>query len=181
MTVNDIIDGIIQKQNAIGMTNQQLADASGVPKSTIDRIRRHDTPNPTMQTILDLAAAVGYTFTNQPEPTPPIPETVTINDPMLKILLAHYEQQSLAHSEHLKRTASHYNMLLAEKNRTIRTLSVIIGLLISGFFSILLIDLATPELGWFPHDANSITIGLAIVGIITLISGAFILRKKAKE
>ena len=81
----------------------------------------------------------------------------------------------------MKRVTSHFNMLLAEKNRWIRTLSIILGLLITGFFSILLIDLATPDLGWFPHDANSITIGLAAVGIIALSFGAYFLRKRVKE
>ena len=174
MTTPEILDGIFRKQHEIGMTNQQFSDASGVPKASIERIKRGDTTNPTIETILALSAAVGYTFSNQPESTPPIPETV-------KILLAHYEQQDISHSEQMKRMDAHYNMLLAEKNRWIRTLSIIIGLMVSGFFSILLIDLATPELGWFPHDANSITIALAIVGVMALVCGVVMLRKKVKE
>ena len=181
MTTPEILDGIFRKQTEIGMTNQQLSDASRVPKATIERIKRGDTANPTIETVLALAAAVGYTFSNQPEPTPPIPESVKINDPMLQILLAHYEQQAITHAEQIKRVTSHFNMLLAEKNRWIRTLSIILGLLITGFFSILLIDLATPDLGWFPHDANSITIGLAAVGVIALSFGAYFLRKRVKE
>ena len=181
MTTPEILDGIFRKQHEIGMTNQQFSDASGVPKASIERIKRGDTTNPTIETILALSAAVGYTFSNQPEPIPPIPETVKVSDPMLKILLAHYEKQEIDHAEQIKRVTSHFNMLLAEKNRWIRTLVIIIGLMVSGFFSILLIDLATPELGWFPHDANSITIGLAAIGVLALIAGAVILRKKVKE
>ena len=181
MTTPEILDGIFRKQHEIGMTNQQFSDASGVPKASIERIKRGDTTNPTIETILALSAAVGYTFSNQPEPTPPIPETIKINDPMLQILLAHYEKQEIDHAEQIKRVTSHFNMLLAEKNRWIRTLSIILGLMVTGFFSILLIDLATPEIGWFPHDANSITIGLAIVGVLALACGAAMLRKKVKE
>ena len=181
MTTPEILDGIFRKQTEIGMTNQQLSDASRVPKPSIERIKRGDTANPTIETVLALAAAVGYTFSNQPEPTPPIPETVSVNDPMLQILLAHYEQQAITYAEQMKRVTSHFNMLLAEKNRWIRTLSIILGLLITGFFSILLIDIATPDIGWFPHDADSITIGLAVVGIIALIFGAYFLRKRVKE
>ena len=181
MTTAEILDGIFRKQHEIGMTNQQFSDASGVPKASIERIKRGDTTNPTIETILALSAAVGYTFSNQPEPAPPIPETVKVNDPMLQILLAHYEQQGIAHAEQMKRVTSHFNMLLAEKNRWIRTLSIIIGLMVSGFFSILLIDIATPELGWFPHTANSITIMLAIVGVVALVCGVVMLRKKVRE
>lgn len=181
MTVTDIVDGIIQKKNAIGMTNQQLSDASGVPKPTIDRILRHDTPNPTMQTVLDLAAAVGYTFSNHPDQLPAVPDENKIKDPMTLHMINYYERQSIAYEERIKRVTSHFNMLLAEKNRWIRTLSIIIGLMVSGFFSLLLIDLATPELGWFPHNANSITIALAIVGVLALSGGAALLRKRVKE
>lgn len=180
MTVTDIIDGIIQKKNEIGMTNQQLADASGVPKSTVDKVCRRDTSNPTIQTILDMAAAVGYSFSNHPDMISPIPEDKTIKDPMTLHMINYYERQSLAYEERIKRVTSHFNMLLSEKNRWIQTLVTIIGIMIVGFISLLLIDIATPDVGWFPHDASSIAIGLAIVGMVALICGAFLLRKKVK-
>lgn len=181
MTVTDIIDGIIQKQNQIGMSNQQLADASGVPKATVERIRRGDTQNPTTQTLLDLAAAVGYTFSNHPEQLPPVPEESKIKDPMVLHLINHYERQSQDYEERLKRVMAHYNMLLTEKNRSIQTKDTIIGIMIVGFISLLLMDIATPELGWFPHDANAIAICIAIISVVGLIGGAFLLRKRVKE
>ena len=181
MTVTDIIDGIIQKQNQIGMSNQQLADASGVPKATVERIRRGDTQNPTTQTLLDLAAAVGYTFSNHPEQLPAVPEESNIRDPMILHMINHYERQAQAYEERIKRVTSHFNMLLAEKNRWIQTLCTIIGLLIAGFISLLLMDIATPELGWFPHDANAISICIAIVAVLGLIGGVLLLRKRVKE
>ena len=181
MTVTDIIDGIIHKKNSIGLTNQQLADASGIPKTTIDRILRHDTPNPSMQTVLDLAAAVGYSFSNHPEQVLPVPESAKLDDPMIQHMINFYERQAVSYEERLKRTAAVYNMMLAEKNRWIQTLSTIIGLLVAGFISLLLIDMATPELGWFPHDANSITIGLSVFGVLILAAGAFLLHKRVKE
>lgn len=181
MTVADIVDGIIQKKHEIGMTNQQLADASNVPKATVDRILRHDTPNPTLQTVLDLAAAVGYTFSNHPEPASPVPDESKIRDPMTLHMINYYERQAQAYEERIKRVTAHFNMLLTEKNRWIQTLATIIGLMITGFISILLIDLATPDIGWFPHDASSIVIGIAIVGLAALVGGAVLLRKKVKE
>lgn len=180
MTVTDIIDGVIQKKNQIGMTNQQLADASGIPKSTVDKIIRRETPNPTMQTILDLAAAVGYSFSNHPEMVSPIPES-NIKDPIVLHMINHYERQNIVYEERLKQLSSHYNMLIAEKNRWIQTLAMIIGLIIAGIVTILLIDLATPDVGWFPHDASSLEIALAIIGFIVVASGVILLRKKVKE
>jgi transcriptional regulator with XRE-family HTH domain len=103
MTVSDIIDGIIQKKNAIGMNNQQLSDASGVPKATVDRVVRGDTPNPSMQTILELAAAVGYTFSNHPETPSPVPDESKIRDPAMLHIINNYERQLTAAEERVKR------------------------------------------------------------------------------
>ena len=181
MTVSDIVDGIIQKKNAIGMTNQQLSDASGVPKATVDRVLRRDTPNPSLQTVLDLSAAVGYSFSNHPEQPSPIPDDSKIRDPMTLHMINYYERQAQAYEERIKRVTSHFNMLLAEKNRWIQTLATIIGIMIVAFVSFLLMDIATPELGWFPHDASAIAICIAVIAIISLIAGAVLLRKKVKE
>lgn len=163
------------------MTNQQFSDASGVPKASIERIKRGDTANPTMDTILALSAAVGYSFSNHPEQLSPIPDESKIRDPMTLHMINYYERQAQAYEERIKRVTSHFNMLLAEKNRWIQTLSTMIGILIVGFISLLLMDIATPELGWFPHDANAIAICIAIISVIGLIGGVFLLRKKVKE
>ena len=181
MTTPEILDGIFQKQREIGMTNQQFSDASGVPKASIERIKRGDTANPTMDTILALSAAVGFTFSNHPEQIPPVPSEVQHKDPMVQHMINYYERQAQAYEERIKRVTSHFNMLLAEKNRWIQTLATMIGILIVGFISLLLMDIATPELGWFPHDANAIAICIAIISVIGLVGGAFLLRKKVKE
>ena len=96
-------------------------------------------------------------------------------------MINYYERQAQAYEERIKRVTSHFNMLLAEKNRWIRTLAGIIGIMIVGVLSLLLIDIATPDLGWFPHDANSIVIGLAVAGVLALVFCAIMLRKRMKE
>lgn len=69
MTTYDVIDSIIERKAKLSITNQQLADASGVPKTTIDRILRKETPNPSMQTILDMANVVGIRLTDDNDKT----------------------------------------------------------------------------------------------------------------
>ena len=96
-------------------------------------------------------------------------------------MINYYERQAQAYEERIKRVTSHFNMLLAEKNRWIQTLATIIGIMIVAFVSFLLMDIATPELGWFPHDASAIVICIAVIAIISLIAGAVLLRKKVKE
>lgn len=44
---------------AKGWTNQKLADKSGVPLSTVTRIRNGQTDNPSIQNVIDMATALG--------------------------------------------------------------------------------------------------------------------------
>lgn len=146
MTTNDIVDGIIQRKKEIGMTSQQLSDASGVPKSTIDRILRGDTPNPSLQTVLDLAASVGYSFGNHPDQ----PETpsVTVKDPMVSHMITVYENRGRAYEERIKRITAHFNMLLAEKNRWLK-FSMTLNIIFVVFFGLVVIlDVTNPDVGW---------------------------------
>lgn len=148
MTTADIIEGIVARKAEIHMTSQQLADASGVPKSTIDRILRGDTPNPSMQTILDLAAAVGYTFGNLKEQEPATPQVIGIKDPMVLHMISVYESRGKAYEERIKRNTAHFNMLLAEKNRWIK-FSLILNIILVVFICVILIyDATHPDVGW---------------------------------
>lgn len=157
MTVSDIVDGIITKKNTIGMTNQQLADASGVPKTTIDRILRKETANPSMQTVLDLAASVGYSFSNHPEQLPATPQEIGIKDPLVQHLINVYENRGIAYEERIKRNTAHFNMLLSEKNRWLKfslTLNLILVVFICG---ILIYDLTHLDRGWIHEQMAAIT------------------------
>lgn len=157
MTTEDIIDGIIAKKNERNLNNQQLADASGVPKATVDRILRKDTSNPSLQTVLDLAAAVGYSFSNHPEQLPAAPAEIGIRDPMVQHLIQVYENRGRAYEERIKRNSAHYNMLLAEKNRWIKfslSLNIILVVFICG---ILLYDVLHPDIGWIRQQLAAMT------------------------
>lgn len=154
MQASDVVSGILAKKNEMGLTNQQLSDASGVPKSTVDRILRGDTPNPTLEVILPMARAVGYSFG---EPSPElIPEKV--DEDYLNYVIR-------TNDERIARLRAHYNMLIAEKDRALeakdkwirllfKTLIitaivfiafVILMLLIMGLF---FADAVIPHTGW---------------------------------
>lgn len=157
MTTADIIDGIIAKMNERGMNKQQLSDSSGVPKPTIDRILRGDTTNPSMQTILDLAAAVGYTFSNHPEQAPATPQEIGIKDPMVQHMIQIYEKREVSYEERIKRNTAHFNMLLAEKNRWLK-FSLTLNLILVVFICcILILDVLHPDIGWIREQLAEYT------------------------
>lgn len=157
MTTEDIIDGIIEKQKEKKLTNQQFADAAKTPKSTVDRIVRKETTNPTLQTILDMAAAVDYTFSNIKESPTAAPEEAKIKDPMVLHLIHVYEERGQAYEERIKRNTAHFNMLLAEKNRWLKYSLIANIILIVFICGILIIDVMNPDVGWVRDYLAAIT------------------------
>lgn len=157
MTTSNIIDGMIAKQNEIGFTNQQWSDASGVPKTTIDRIKRKETVNPSMQTILDMANAVGYTISSIPEQIPAVPQEVGIKDPMVQHLINVYENRGRSYEERIRRNSAHYNQLLAEKNRWIK-FSLTLNIILVVFICLILVyDVLHPDVGWIREQLAKYT------------------------
>lgn len=143
MEVFSIIDGINARKNVLQLTNQQIADASGVPKSTVDRILRKDTENPTMKVILDIADAVGYDFSTRRAAV----ETDGSQDSQyIRHIISMYESQLAAQERQ-------YNLVTAEKNRWIKILALIVGVLITGILIILIYDITHPDIGWFQREA----------------------------
>lgn len=174
MTVSDIIDDLNKQIKEIGISRQQVSDACRVPKSTLDRILRKETPNPSMQTILDIAAAVGYTFSNHPE-QPEVVPSASVKDPMVSHLIAVYENRGRTYEERIKRITAHFNMLLAEKNRWLR-FSLTLNLIFVLFFAIvILVDVTNTDIGWvremFGHSGTARNFGDRLM---TWVSGLFI-------
>ena len=169
LEVFSIIDGINAKKNAIGMTNQQIADESKVPKSTVDRVLGKRTENPTMQVILDIAGAVGYDLV-----TPAKVQNLEAgqDNPYVRHIISMYECQIAG----LERQ---YNRVTAEKDRWIWTLAAIIGLMGTGIIAILLIDLTNPNVGWFQHDTDPFALVVLAIGLLLSVA-VLLLRRKSK-
>lgn len=142
MDVLSIIDGINAKKVAMAITNQQIADASGIPKSTVDRVLGKRTDNPTITVILSIAQAVGYELG-----TPSSAQTPNLADenPHVRHIIAMYEKQisDMRRDHNLERT---------EKNRWIKMLAFIVAVLVTGIMFILIYDVTHHAMGWFQMD-----------------------------
>lgn len=154
MTTSDIISEMVANAKALGYTNQMWSDASKVPKATIDRIVRGDTQNPSIQTILDMAAAVDYTFSNIKEESSVTSESQAIKDPMVLHLINVYENRGRSYEERIKRNTAHFNMLLAEKNRWLKFSLTINVILIVFLCGVLILDVLHPDIGWIREQLS---------------------------
>lgn len=103
MTVPELIKDIVKRKEEMGLTSRMISDASNVPKSTVDRILRGETRDPSAQTILDMAYVVGYRLINDNDPKEESSDSK---------LVAVLERESRL------KTIQH-NTIVAEKDRTI--------------------------------------------------------------
>ena len=139
MEVSVIIDGINARKQAMNMTNQQVSDESGIPKSTVDRVLRKDTENPSVQVILAIAEAVGYEFGVPAAAQAP---EVVLDNPHFRHVITMYEKQ-------IADMRRDHNRERTEKNRWIKTLAMIVAILVCGILFVLIYDITHPDVGWF--------------------------------
>ena len=112
-----------------GLTNQQLADLSGVPVGTVNRILSGQTDNPSFQTICDLVLAMDGSLDELAgiEKGPEGPEAKA------------RASQDLIHP---------YEKMIEHKNRWIHRLFGLACLLGSIFLFLVIFDLMNPALGF---------------------------------
>ena len=112
-----------------GLTNQQLADLSGVPVGTVNRILSGQTDNPSFQTICDLVLAMDGSLDElagiEKEPAPAEAKGRVNHD------LIHL-----------------YEKMIDHKNRWIHRLFVLSCLLASIFVFLVIFDLMNPATGF---------------------------------
>lgn len=147
MTCDEIIDGILARKEVLNTTNQQIADASNVPKTTVDRILRKETQNPSIIPVLAIAEAVGYDFSQQEE----IPVEAT--DEKLQQIIYIYEKRCEALEKESRLKTVQSNLVIAEKDRRIADKDKWIARLFSFLMAcllILLLDVLIRGIGWFP-------------------------------
>ena len=135
MRIASIIAEINTKKAESGMTNQQISDASGVPKPTVDRVLRGGTDEPRAQTLLDIAAVFDYDLVQSQQPD-------AAKD-------AHAQQIAALYESQLADLRRQLNITRAEKARSIHILGWIVAVLVLGIFAILLFDALNPTVGWF--------------------------------
>lgn len=149
MDVSAIIDGILECKEENGMTMQQIADRANQPKSTVTRILRKETPNPSMRTIADIAVAVGYEI----DPVQP----AVLKDHTKDAYIAYLQEALLAEKAACKAAIAEQKALrhqvVAEKNRAITFMAIALILSLCMLIGWLAMELLHPSAGWFQFEA----------------------------
>lgn len=112
------------------MTYQDIADKSGVPLSTVKRIFSGQTPDPGYTSVISIIEAMGGSDddikqSNTAQPNNSVPR------------------------QSVERLCSVYEHSIADKNKLIKALLVIILAMMSVFIFLLVWDLCNPNIGFF--------------------------------
>ena len=152
-----------------GMTNQQVADLSGVPIGTVNRVMSDQVQNPNFETISAIVMALGGSIDEIVGHTPTSAATegaVESEKPNLskKIIpqkqlqpkesTSDYASSDLIRGyemllEERQKVIVAKNQLIEEKNQWIKRLFILCGILVALTIGILILDLANPNLGFF--------------------------------
>lgn len=129
-TVQEIVFGIIAKKKESGMAAQQIADLSGVSKSTIDRLLRNEAGiGISAQSLLDIANAVGYKIGAQEE------------DPVIQRIVDVYESR-------IRQTEIQHSASQKRQSRWMLGVAVFAAAILIFVLCMLFYDLKKPGIGW---------------------------------
>lgn len=139
MNVQDIIAGIVAQKEIRGLTNQQIADAAQLSKTTVDRTLRNDADSsPTLQTILAIADVVGC-------------EVGTLDD---DVPVSERQRMDEVFDARIRCIEARYTRMLKMQNRWLR-FTVILCLCLTVFIIVMLLyDVTHPDIGWMRDHLN---------------------------
>lgn len=144
-------DQLLQELDALriaqNLSYQNVADACNVSQSTVIRAFKRQT-EPTLELLQKIAAAVSYEPSREPIVLQGFTQADYI-DFLQRTIVAEKEEYQLREAK----AEARHNMLMNQKNRTIKYLSAIMFLFAIGFISWLIIDVTHPDIGWFQRNA----------------------------
>lgn len=114
-----------------GLTEEQIADLSGVPKGTVTRILVGRTDNPGYQNVADIVKALHGSL-----------------DAMEMI---QSEEKAHTETETESKLILLYREIIRNKDKWINVLAVCVGVLVAIFILLFLYDILNPTVGWFQH------------------------------
>ena len=137
------LDALRVSQN---LSYQNVADACNVSQATIFRAFKRQT-EPTLELLQKIASAVGY----EPAREPLVLQDYT-QDAYVEFLQRTIAAEKEEHRLREARAEARHNMLINQKNRTIKYLSGILFIFAMGFITWLIVDITHPTVGWFQRE-----------------------------
>ncbi len=141
-------------------TNQQIADLSGVPIGTVNRLLSGQAENPTFFNVADIVKVLGGSL-----------------DAIAGISCDQTSSKNYIYDKsHEDRLVMIYSQSLRDKNKWIIALFILLSILLVGIISIVIYDISNLDIGYIRQLAardmlkDSLFVSLRFRGLINLIS-----------
>lgn len=155
------MDDLRKLKQASGMTNQQIADTSGIPLGTVNRVMSGQTRNPTTDTATAIREALEGATAEAPQPEAPEQPTVDTchTCPRDMPTRQEYAQMSATYQDMFHRIEDDFRAALANRDKQfaaerahymhmIRAVAIACAVLVLFVMLLLVIDIANPNVGW---------------------------------
>lgn len=165
MTAHELLEWCKLRKTNLGLSNAKLAELSGTPKGTIDRLLSSDQPDFKYETIRPLIKVlVGGSFDGNPCPSPQQPE-VTAPDPAL-VLQVHDLEKDLSFAD---KTISRLEDSLKSWKQAIYAVMCLCAFLSISLVGYILMDMRNTDIGLFREDFTSPAALLPILGVVAAV------------
>lgn len=139
------------QRKSMNLSYQNVADACEVSQATIIRVFKNQS-EPTFDLLQKIAAAVHY----DAKPAPVMLEGYT-KEEYISYLKELIERREEDYKIREAKAEARHNLIVSQKARTIRYLTICIILLAVGFIFWLIMDIVHPTMGWFQREAHYYT------------------------
>ena len=146
---NQLLLDLDDQRKAMKLSYQNVADACEVSQATIMRVFKRQS-EPTFELLQKIAAAVHY----DAKPAPVMLEGYT-KEEYISYLKELIERREDDYKIREAKAEARHNMVINQKTRTIRYLTVAVVFLALGFVAWLIMDILHPSLGWFNRQLQA--------------------------
>ena len=148
---DQIMEKLTALKNACRLTNQQIAELSGLSPTTVQRYLSGAIKDAPIDTISRIIVAMGGDPKETLGLSPPAADRSSEID-LYERVIASLKKR---HGEELERLRLSYADRIKEYRKWVRILSIIAGILTLFIMTLLLIDIINPDIRWFRKILNS--------------------------
>ena len=147
--MNTVMTRLKEIKTARGLSNQDIADMSGVPVGTVGRIFADDSAEPKITTVVQIASGLGVDM-NTLCGLAPVDALPSVPSPVARTVEAEQFDKLLElSSARFSDAKEQYEKQIALLQRDKRVLAVAVGVLMLFILCLFTADLMIPTAGWF--------------------------------